>query len=135
MKLSTIVKIVWIIVLVLVTHIVYFVSPEMAYFIILETVLLVPAIIGIKARSDKNIVSAKVAHRRLIMVGKHRYGGTSFGWRGGFRSYWMYEEVPSYVEVWVDAVYKDGKQRRLFLREGSQRYYRIMSICNKSGEP
>lgn len=104
------------------------------YFVIIEMLMIVLGIKELKNRRIENIVSAKVIHRHLVTRRKRRHTGTSYGWYGGFRWYWTYEQVPSYVEVCVDAVYKDGKERRLFLREHSRKYYRIMSICEQSKE-
>ncbi len=100
-------------------------------FVVAEAFLLTPGIIESKRRRVENIVSAKVVHRRQVMVGGHEYSGVSFGWRGGFRTHWAWRTVPGHVEVCVDAVYKDGRWKRLYLREGSRKYYRIMAICEK----
>ena len=100
-------------------------------FVVIETFLFGVAIKDRKSRRIENIISAKVVNRRQVMVGRHEYSGVSLGWHGGLRTHWAWRKVPSYVEVWVDVVYKNGQRRQLWLREGSRKYYRVMAICEK----
>lgn len=103
-------------------------------FVIGETILCAPAIREMKLRRIENIVSARIVGRCQVMVTKKRYTGGSFGLHGGYRWYWTYVDVPGHIKVTVDVVYKDGRQKRLYLREGSRKYYRIAAICENSKE-
>lgn len=83
---------------------------------------------------DQKIVSAEVIERIQVTKEVCRESGFSLGWNGNPRMYWSIDDVPSHVEAKVSVVYEDGKRRVLTLTEGSNRYKRIMSICQKRKE-
>lgn len=105
------------------------------------SLVFVPLVVGVgycfydRRRRDEKIVSAEVISRTPITRGEHQYSGFSIGWHGNPRAYWRWERVPSHIQVELEVVYEDGKHSRLSLMEGSQRYNRIMSICEKRKKP
>lgn len=84
-----------------------------------------------RRKRDEKIVSAEVIDRTQVMTEKYQHSGFSIGLHGNPRAYWRVKQVPSHIIVKVAVVYEDGKHGQLTLVEGSGRYNRIMSICEK----
>lgn len=99
----------------------------------LVAVITVLCMIATRKR-DNMIVSAEVIERIQVTKEQLRESGFSIGWHGNPRMYWSIDDVPSHIEVRVSVVYENGKRRVLTLIEGSGRYNRIMSICQKRKE-
>lgn len=85
-------------------------------------------------KQDSKIVSAEVIDRIQVMTERCRESGFSLGLNGNPRMYWSIDDVPSHVNAKVAVVYENGKRRVLTLTEGSDRYNRIMAICQKRKE-
>ena len=97
------------------------------------TIILVVTVLVCRAirKSDDKIVSAEVIDRTQVMTETCERSGFSIGWHGNPRMHWRFKQVPAYVKVNVAVVYDNGKHRVLTLTEGSSRYNRIASICEK----
>ena len=110
------------------------ISPVITCIVIgLITIITVWCLIATRKR-DSKIVSAEVIERIQVMTERCRESGFSLGWHGNPRLYWSIDEVPSHVNARVAVVYENGKRRVLTLTEGSDRYNRIMAICQKRKE-
>ena len=97
--------------------------------IIIVAMVTVPLILSARRKRDEKIVSAEVIKRTQVMTEQYQHSGFSIGLHGNPRAYWRVKQVPSYVEAIVAVVYEDGKRRQLNLVEGSDRYNRIVAIC------
>lgn len=103
--------------------------PTLAFLVIalVVTILISSAI----RKSDAKIVSAEVIDRTQVMTETCERSGFSIGWHGNPRMHWRFKQIPAYVKVNVAVVYDNGNHRVLTLIEGSLRYNRIVSICEK----
>ena len=112
----------------------FIIDPVTAgFFTIIISIVTSVVIYEIRQR-DKQIVSAEVINRTRVMTEECQPSGFSIGMRGNPRMYWRFKQVPSHIEVTLSVLYEDGKHGRLTLVEGSNRYNRIVSICEKRKE-
>lgn len=111
---------------------------------VMTALILIPLVLGIvyaayvtnnrQKKRDEKIVSAEVISRTQVMRDEYRESGFSFGIHGNPRVYWSLRKVPSHVQIELAVVYEDGKHANLTMPEGSNRYKRIMAICEKRKE-
>lgn len=111
-----------------------FLNPVLSAILIIIALVTVPWVFHAIRKNDEKIVSAEVVDRTQVMREEYRHSGFSLGTRGGARMYWRVKNVPSYVEVKLNVVYENGNHRQLTLTEGSGRYNRIMTQCEKRKE-
>jgi hypothetical protein len=121
----------WLLILVIIFAIFWHLHPLATGLMLAIGVVVFLVVEYATRKSDNNIVSATVVGRTRFMRNECEPSGFSMGLQGHHRVYWRFRQVPSHIAVTVDVVYENGKHGQLILTEGSGRYNRIVSICEK----